>query len=82
MGQGEGSVNIGCRVIIVYWRTQYLKARRSEFCYFALKRHFVLAKGFVMIFRFSIEETLLGMSVWPWLTHTGLCCSRNLPPSP
>lgn len=42
-----------------YWKTQYLKARCSEFCCFALKRHFVVAKGFIIIFRFSIEESLL-----------------------
>lgn len=36
----------------VYWRTQYLRGRCSEFCYFALKRHLVLAKGFIIIFRF------------------------------
>lgn len=47
----------------VYWRAQYLTARCSEFCYFALKKHFTLAKGFIMISRPSLEETLPFISV-------------------
>lgn len=39
------------------------KSQCSELCYFALKRHFTLAKGFIMILRFSIEETLPCQSV-------------------
>ena len=55
------------------------KSQCSELCYFALKRHFTLAKGFIMILRFSIEETLPCKRVWPWLTHVTLCCLMRLP---
>lgn len=42
----------------VYGRKHHLKDRCSEFCYFALKKHFTVGKGFITIFLFSIEETL------------------------
>lgn len=56
---GEGSAEAGCGVPVFIGRYNYLKTRCSEFCCFALKRHFVVAKGFIIIFRFSMEESLL-----------------------
>lgn len=44
--------------IVVFMGAYHLKARCSEFCYFALKEHSTVGKGFIMIFIFSIEETL------------------------
>lgn len=52
---GKGSLGSEHRCLL---EAYYLKARCSGFCYFAFKRPCTPAEALIMIFRFSIKETL------------------------